>query len=172
MHSTPTRIIDNWILGLDAAISIAADIYHDTIIRMLFDGFWEKWLRGLGFSNHIPTQKTWWFIPVHFIAILPAVTHFIGYRRRDILKMSSDFHTLLLHFEIRDAATEPLHYFAPILVHSTAVVRIPPYDLRRVPWNGRSICQDNAFLGTGVIITKLIRLRRLLSVRVVRNRRC
>jgi hypothetical protein len=97
------------------------------------------------------------------------------------------FQTLLLHFEIRDVAPEPLHYFVPILVQSTAAV-LPPYlcttiprgaaaviylhhkILRRVPWNGRNICQDNVHLDTCVIITKLIRLRRLLPVD--RNRQC
>jgi hypothetical protein len=36
--------------------------------------------------------------------------------------MPPDSQTLLLHFEIRDAAPESLHYFILILVQSTAAV--------------------------------------------------
>ena len=55
---------------------------------------------------------------------------------------------LLLYYR-RTSVLLLLYYYYPGAV---AVIQLDHKILRRVPWNGRNICQDNASLGTCVII--------------------
>jgi hypothetical protein len=82
-------------------------------------------LRGLGFSNHIPTQKLDGYPPYFVVMILSTVAHFIGCRMHEN-QIVPRVPRLCYYISIfRDTVPEPLHYFVPDLVQSTAVIPLP-----------------------------------------------
>ena len=144
-------------------------IYHETIIRM-HDVHWVlgKMIARIRVFRPYPYPKTWWLPPVLYYHGSPHGSSFYWMPHAWKPDRTPGFQTLLLHFDFsrygtwttallcaRFGAVDCCHTSTGDTRLRPAVMYLHHKILRRVTWNGQNICQDNAYLGTCVIITKL-----------------